>query len=126
MANKMLTRVRELFDDEEKKLKVMASTYRSGINIKFGKAHYDFLGQMTYNTSDGQDWTKGAIMFDFPSYKPTVGDKKRYNEEFCTPTAVFCCFPVAWPLFCPIFYFAATYGRTNRALMQTSISPIRW
>lgn len=34
MANKMLKRVRQLFDDELKKGIVMTSTYRSGINIK--------------------------------------------------------------------------------------------
>jgi hypothetical protein len=83
MANKMLSRVRELFDAEAKKLIFMTSTYRSGINIKFGKANFDFLGQVTYNTSDGQDWSKGAIMFDFPSYHPSAGDHKRYNENFC-------------------------------------------
>lgn len=22
-------------------------------------------------------------MFDFPTYRPTIGDQKRYNEEFC-------------------------------------------
>ncbi|KAL2149804.1 hypothetical protein VTH82DRAFT_7480 [Thermothelomyces myriococcoides] len=82
MANRMLKRVRELFDDELKKGIVMTSTYRSGINIKFGKAYYDLLGQVTYNTSDGADWTKGAIMFDFPSYRPTIGDHKRFNEPF--------------------------------------------
>lgn len=82
-ANEMLKRVRQLFDAEEKKGKPIASTYRSGINIKFGKAHFDFLGQVTTGTADGQDWSKGAIMFDFPTYKPSYGDKKRYNEEFC-------------------------------------------
>lgn len=60
----------------------MTSTYRSGINIKFGKAYFDLLGQVTYDTEDGADWSKGAIMFDFPSFKPTVGDGKRYNEPF--------------------------------------------
>ncbi|KAH6855001.1 hypothetical protein B0I37DRAFT_395286 [Chaetomium sp. MPI-CAGE-AT-0009] len=82
LANKMLKRVRQLFDDELKKGIVMTSTYRSGINIKFGKAYYDFLGQVTYNTTDGADWTKGAIMFDFPSFRPTIGDHKRFNEPF--------------------------------------------
>jgi hypothetical protein len=61
----------------------VAATYRSGINIKFGKAYFDFLGQVTYNTSDGADWSKGAIMFDFPSFHPNSGDGKRYNEQFC-------------------------------------------
>lgn len=85
-ANEMLKRVRQLFDAEAKKLIFMTSTYRSGINIKFSKPHYDFLGQSTVDTADGQDWSKGAIMFDFPSYRPTVGDHKRYNEQFCELT----------------------------------------
>lgn len=83
MANKLLKRVRQLFDAELAKLIVMTSTYRSGINIKFGKPYYDFLGQATFNTSDGADWSKGVIMFDFPSYRPTWGDQKRFNEDFC-------------------------------------------
>ena len=83
MANELLKRVRELFDAELKKGIVMTSTYRSGINIKFGRPYYDLLGQVTYNTSDGADWSKGAIMFDFPSFRPTVGDHKRFNEDFC-------------------------------------------
>lgn len=82
-ANTVLKRARELLDDELDKGMVMTSTYRSGINIKFGKAYYDLLGQVTYNTSDGADWTKGAIMFDFPSFKPTIGDGTRFNEPFC-------------------------------------------
>jgi L-gulonolactone oxidase len=81
-ANEMLKRVRKMFDDEAKKLRIMAATYRSGINIKFGKAHKDFLGQVTTGTADGEDWSKGTIMFDFPTYKPTTGDNKRYNEDF--------------------------------------------
>lgn len=79
----MLKRVRQAFDEEAKKGIIMTSTYRSGINIKFGKPYYDLLGQVTYNTSDGADWSKGAIMFDFPSFKPSIGDGKRFNEEFC-------------------------------------------
>ncbi|KAH7312516.1 hypothetical protein B0I35DRAFT_488155 [Stachybotrys elegans] len=81
-ANEMLKRVRGLFDAEAKKLRFMSATYRSGINIKFGKAHFDFLGQVTTGTADGEDWSQGAIMFDFPSYRPSIGDQKRYNEEF--------------------------------------------
>ncbi len=83
MANRMLQRVRSLFDAQLAKGIVMTATYRSGINIKFGKAYYDLLGQGTYNTSDGADWSKGAIMFDFPSFRPTWGDHKRFNEDFC-------------------------------------------
>lgn len=83
LANDMLKRVRQAFDDELKKGIIMTSTYRSGINIKFGRPYYDFLGQVTYNTSDGADWSKGAIMFDFPSFKPMIGDGERFNEPFC-------------------------------------------
>lgn len=82
-ANEMLKRVRELFDESAKKGKIMSATYRSGINIKFGKANKDFLGQVTTDTADGEDWSQGAIMFDFPTYRPSAGDQKRYNEEFC-------------------------------------------
>ncbi|KKY32256.1 putative fad fmn-containing dehydrogenase [Diaporthe ampelina] len=83
LANKMLKRVRELFDAQwNEKLIVMTSTYRSGINIKFGKPHFDLLGQVTTNTSDGADWSKGAIMFDFPSFRPNIGDQLRFNEPF--------------------------------------------
>jgi hypothetical protein len=85
IANAVLKRVRAAFDIEAEKWPsiIMTSTYRSGINIKFGKAYYDFLGQVTYNTSDGADWSKGAMMFDFPTFKPTVGDGLRFNEPFC-------------------------------------------
>jgi L-gulonolactone oxidase len=60
-ANEMLKRVRELFDAEAKKGKIMSATYRSGINIKFAKAHFDFLGQVTTGTADGEDWSKGEL-----------------------------------------------------------------
>jgi hypothetical protein len=84
LANSLLNRIRELFDAELEKGIVMTSTYRSGINIKFGKPYKDFLGQVWDNgTNDGADWTKGAIMFDFPSYRPTWGDHLRFNEPFC-------------------------------------------
>lgn len=89
-ANEMLKRVRELFDESAKKGKIMSATYRSGINIKFGKAHKDFLGQVTTGTADGEDWSQGAIMFDFPSYRPSVGDQNRYNEEFCEYSTAGC------------------------------------
>lgn len=67
MANDVLKRVRKAFDNEAKKLIVMTSTYRSGINIKFGKPYEDFLGQVSTGTEDGADWSKGVLMFDFPS-----------------------------------------------------------
>ena len=82
IANTVLKRVRKAFDDEAKKGIIMTSTYRSGINIKFGKAYVDLLGQVTTNTEDGADWSKGAMMFDFPTFQPSWGDKKRFNEEF--------------------------------------------
>lgn len=81
-ANAVLKRVRRAFDAEAAKGIVMTSTYRSGINIKFGKAYFDLLGQVTYGTADGADWSKGAIMFDFPSFQPSVGDGLRFNEPF--------------------------------------------
>ncbi|KAF2638188.1 FAD/FMN-containing dehydrogenase [Massarina eburnea CBS 473.64] len=82
-ANEVLKRVRKAFDDEFwENGKVMTSTYRSGINIKFGKPYFDLLGQVTTNTADGADWSKGALMFDFPTFQPTEGNKERYNEPF--------------------------------------------
>lgn len=83
LANKMLKRVRSLFDAELAKGIIMTSTYRSGINIKFGRPYNDLLSQVWSNTTDGVDWSKGAIMFDFPSFRPTTGDNKRFNEPFC-------------------------------------------
>ncbi|GAM89077.1 hypothetical protein ANO11243_071120 [Dothideomycetidae sp. 11243] len=82
-ANAFLRRVRALFDAEAKAGRRMTATYRSGINIKFGRPYDDLLGQVTTNTSDGADWSKGAMMFDFPSFWPMVGDHLRYNEQFC-------------------------------------------
>jgi hypothetical protein len=84
-ANKLLKRIRALFDAELAKGIVMTSTYRSGINIKFGRPYNDLLGQVHTDAGDGlvADWSKGAIMFDFPSFRPTVGDHLRFNERFC-------------------------------------------
>lgn len=82
-ANALLKRVRELFDAELAKGIVMTSTYRSGINIKFGRPYEDLLGQVWTNTTDGADWSQGAMMFDFPSFRPTYGDNLRFNEPFC-------------------------------------------
>lgn len=61
-------------------------------NIKFGKPNYDLLGQVTYNTSDGADWTKGTIMLDFPTFRPSIGDHLRFNEPFCK-----CALPLGGP-----------------------------
>jgi L-gulonolactone oxidase len=46
-ANAMLKRVRKAFDDSAAAGKPMVSTYRSGINIKFGKPYFDLLGQVS-------------------------------------------------------------------------------
>ncbi|KAK2756195.1 hypothetical protein FQN54_005603 [Arachnomyces sp. PD_36] len=81
-ANALLKRVRQAFDEEADKAIIMTSTYRSGINIKFGEPYNDLLGQTVTDTADGADWSKGAMMFDFPSYRPTIGDQLRFNEEF--------------------------------------------
>lgn len=82
-ANAVLKRVRKAFDDElSVNGTVMTSTYRSGINIKFGKPYFDLLGQVTTGTADGADWSKGAMMFDFPTFQPTVNNGLRFNEPF--------------------------------------------
>ncbi|KIJ26677.1 hypothetical protein M422DRAFT_191925, partial [Sphaerobolus stellatus SS14] len=82
-ANALLKRIRELFDEAKAAGKPVTSTYRSGINIKFGKPFDSFLGQTTERIGEVKaDWSKGAIMFDFPSFLPTKGDHHRYNEEF--------------------------------------------
>lgn len=78
-ANEVLKRVRKAFDDEKSINNItMTSTYRSGINIKFGRPYFDFLGQVTNGTD--ADWSKGALMFDFPTYRPKDGI--RFNEPF--------------------------------------------
>ncbi|KAF5374157.1 hypothetical protein D9615_008869 [Tricholomella constricta] len=82
-ANALLKRVRQLFDQAAKDGKPVTSTYRSGINIKFGKPYDSFLGQTTERVGNRTaDWSKGAMMFDFPSFLPTTGDHHRYNEEW--------------------------------------------
>ncbi|KAL0568926.1 hypothetical protein V5O48_013046 [Marasmius crinis-equi] len=82
-ANKLLKRIRELFDQAAKDGKPVTTTYRSGINIKFGRPFDDLLGQVTERQGTVKaDWSKGAIMFDFPSFVPTTGDHHRYNEEW--------------------------------------------
>ncbi|PPQ72823.1 hypothetical protein CVT24_012899 [Panaeolus cyanescens] len=82
-ANRLFKRVRELFDEAAAEGKAVTSTYRSGINIKFGRPFDSLLGQTTTLQNDpSADWSKGAIMFDFPSYRPTTGGGRRYNEEW--------------------------------------------
>jgi hypothetical protein len=78
IANQVLKRIRALFDESERQGHPMTSSYRSGINLKFGKAFPDLLSQVTL-TSEA-DWSKGVMMFDFPSYRPDNGI--RYNEPF--------------------------------------------
>jgi hypothetical protein len=80
----VLKRVRSLFDESAAQGYPMTSSYRSGINIKFGKAFPDLLSQVTL--TDEADWTKGVMMFDFPSYRPDGG--VRYNEPFCEYTNI--------------------------------------
>jgi hypothetical protein len=79
IANQVLTRIRALFDESAAQGYPMTSSYRSGINLKFGKAFPDLLSQVTL--TDEADWSKGVMMFDFPSYRPDNGI--RYNEPFC-------------------------------------------
>ncbi|RDB15179.1 D-arabinono-1,4-lactone oxidase [Hypsizygus marmoreus] len=82
-ANALLKRVRQLFDQAAAEGKPVTSTYRSGINIKFGKPFDSFLGQTTERVGNRTaDWSKGAMMFDFPSFVPTLGDHHRYNEDW--------------------------------------------
>ena len=81
-ANDLLKRVRELFDAEAAKGMPMTSTYRSGINIKFGQPYNDLLGQVHTTGEGGAEWDKGAIMFDFPTFRPNTLDHLRFNEPF--------------------------------------------
>ncbi|KAJ7245929.1 hypothetical protein B0H12DRAFT_1203407 [Mycena haematopus] len=81
----LLKRVRELLDQSAADGMAVTSTYRSGINIKFGKPFDSFLGQTTERVGNvTADWSKGAMMFDFPSFVPTTGDRHRYNEDWYT------------------------------------------
>ncbi|KAJ7907133.1 hypothetical protein B0H13DRAFT_2233495 [Mycena leptocephala] len=81
MGPALLRRVRELFDQSAADGMAVTSTYRSGINIKFGKPFDSFLGQTTERVGNG------AMMFDFPSFVPTTGDRHRYNEAWYTTLA---------------------------------------
>ncbi|KAJ6540523.1 hypothetical protein B0H19DRAFT_1077929 [Mycena capillaripes] len=84
----LLRRVRELLDQSAADGTAVTSTYRSGINIKFGKPFDSFLGQTTERVGNiTGDWSKGAMMFDFPSFVPTTGDRHRYNEAWYTTLA---------------------------------------
>ncbi|GJJ13322.1 hypothetical protein Clacol_007574 [Clathrus columnatus] len=87
-ANALLKRIRELFDEAAAQGKPVTTTYRSGINIKFGKSFDSFLGQTTERVGEVKaDWSKGAIMFDFPMYQPRGGDHHLYHQEFFTNLA---------------------------------------
>ncbi|KAJ7836070.1 hypothetical protein B0H14DRAFT_3705634 [Mycena olivaceomarginata] len=84
----LLRRVRELFDQSAADGQAVTSTYRSGINIKLGKPFDSFLGQTTERIGNvTADWSKGAMMFDFPSFVPTTGDRHRFNEAWYTTLA---------------------------------------
>ncbi|KAF7288941.1 D-arabinono-1,4-lactone oxidase [Mycena indigotica] len=79
----LLRRVRQLLDQSAADGKAVTSTYRSGINIKFGRPFDSFLGQTTERIGNRTaDWSKGAMMFDFPSFVPTTGDRHRFNEQW--------------------------------------------
>ncbi|KAJ7085118.1 hypothetical protein B0H15DRAFT_378094 [Mycena belliarum] len=83
LANQFLKRVRQLFDQAAAEGMPVTATYRSGINIKFGKPFDSFLGQTTQRVGNTTaDWSKGALMFDFPSFEPTLGDHHRFNEAW--------------------------------------------
>ncbi|KDR77589.1 hypothetical protein GALMADRAFT_95293 [Galerina marginata CBS 339.88] len=80
-ANKLLKRVRQLFDEAAAEGKAVTSTYRR----YFGKPYDSLLGQTTTLQNDPSvDWSKGAIMLDFPTFRPTTGDHSRYNEAWYT------------------------------------------
>jgi L-gulonolactone oxidase len=58
-ANALLKRIRELFDEAAAEGKPVTSTYRSGINIKFGMPFDSFLGQTTERVGNVKaDWSK--------------------------------------------------------------------
>ncbi|KAG8822690.1 hypothetical protein FRC19_005447 [Serendipita sp. 401] len=78
IANQVLKRIRQLFDESAAQGRPMTSTYRSGINLKFGKAFPDLLSQVT-ETGEA-DWSKGVMMYDHPSYRGKNGG--RYNDAF--------------------------------------------
>ncbi|TFK38933.1 hypothetical protein BDQ12DRAFT_745534 [Crucibulum laeve] len=52
-ANRLLNRIRELFDEAAADGMPVTSTYRSGINIKFGRPFDSFLGQTTQRQGNG-------------------------------------------------------------------------
>ena len=61
-ANQLLKRIRELIDQAAKDGKPVTSTYRSGINIKFGKPFDSFLGQTTQRVGTVKgDWSKVSL-----------------------------------------------------------------
>ncbi|KIY68435.1 FAD-binding domain-containing protein [Cylindrobasidium torrendii FP15055 ss-10] len=75
-ANALLKRVRELLDQSKADGKAVTATYRSGINIK---VLWGFNHAVGVNRAD-----IGAMMFDFPSFKPSTGNGDRFNEECVT------------------------------------------
>lgn len=59
MGTQVLRRVRQLFNEAALSFKPVTSTYRSGINIKFGKPFDSLLGQTTERTGIVKgDWSK--------------------------------------------------------------------
>lgn len=98
-ANAMFKRVRELLDASAAAGAPMTSTYRSGVNIKFSKPFDCLVGQSTTlgDSDAAKAYADGAIMLDWPSYRPTDGI--RYNEPFYTnlSTTLLQEFPFARP-----------------------------
>ncbi|KAJ6603491.1 hypothetical protein DFH09DRAFT_1242778 [Mycena vulgaris] len=71
LANQFFKRVRQLFDQAAAEGMPVIATYRS------------FLGQTTERVENiTADWSKATMMFDFPSFVPTLGDHHRYNEAW--------------------------------------------
>ncbi|KAK0460120.1 uncharacterized protein EV420DRAFT_1620015 [Desarmillaria tabescens] len=97
-SNQLLKRVRELFDQSAADGKAVTSTYRS------------FLGQTTERVGEVPgDWSKGAIMFDFPTFRPTLGDHHRYNEEWWTNSSR------------PIFPVRPHWTKNTRSIFEQSL-----
>lgn len=62
IGTQVLRRVRELLDEAAADGKAVTSTYRSGINIKFGRPFDSLLGQTTERTGAIKgDWSKVSI-----------------------------------------------------------------
>ncbi|KAJ3106478.1 hypothetical protein HDU97_006264 [Phlyctochytrium planicorne] len=81
-ANALLQRVRSLFELSKQPGQggEVCDTYRTGIAIKFGLPDDAFLSEASSSFTD--EWQDGYIAFDFPTFRPTTGDNKRFNEQW--------------------------------------------